>query len=83
MDIYTIVMTVAIPFIVMGLKALSLPSKWAPVAAFVVAISLVAAGKALGIDLDVNTIADLIIKGLATSGVAVLGYDALKKITDK
>jgi hypothetical protein len=83
MDWYTIVSVVAIPLIVMGLRQLKLPVKWAPVAAFAVAVILVGAGKALGVTLDVNTIADAILKGLATAGVAVLGYDTVTKITSK
>lgn len=81
MDIQTIIMTIAIPFIVWALRKLSLPIKWAPIAAFAVAILLVSLGKVFGVEMDVATIADVIIKGLAMSGVAVLGYDTFRAIT--
>lgn len=80
MDIQTIVMTVIIPFIVWGLKKLSLPTKWAPIAAFGVAIAVVSLGKVFGVDMDVTTVADTIIKSLAMAGVAVLGYDTYKSV---
>lgn len=82
MDLYTIISVVVIPFIVAGLKKLKLPSKWAPIAAFVVALILVSAGKLFGLELDVNNIAQAIIAALATAGVSVLGYDAVKKLTE-
>lgn len=82
MDLYTIISVVIIPFAVMGLKKLNLPSKWAPIAAFAVALILVAAGKAFGAELDVNSIAQAIIAALATAGVSVLGYDTVKKLTE-
>ena len=66
----------------MGLKKIKLPSKFAPAAAFAVAIGLVLIGQKLGLELDINTIADAILKGLATAGIAVLGYDQVKKITE-
>ena len=78
MDWYTIVSIVVIPLIVIGLRKIKMPVKWAPVAAFGIAVGLVAIGKAIGIELDVNTIADAIIRGLATAGIAVLGYDTVK-----
>lgn len=82
MDWYTIISIVLIPLIVMGLKKIKLPSKWAPVAVFGVALILVAVGKVIGIDLDINTIADAIVKGLVTAGISVLGYDTVKKLTE-
>ena len=80
--IYQIVSVVLIPAIVTLLKKIRLPSKWAPVAAFGIALGLVAAAKPFGVDLDVNTVAQTIITALATAGVAVLGYDTVKKLTE-
>jgi len=83
MDWYTILSVVVIPFVVAGFKKLGLSSKWAPVAAFLVAIVLVGIGTFFGLGLDVNTIAQAILAGLATAGVSVLGYDTVKKLTEK
>lgn len=82
MNWYTIVSTVAIPLIVALLKKINLPSKWCPVAAFIVAGALVGVGKVFGVDLEVNSIATAIITALATAGVGVLGYDTVKKLTE-
>jgi len=78
-SIQTIIMTVAIPFVVMFLRKMNLPSKWCPIAAFGVAIALVALAKVFGVDMDINTIAQAIIQSLGMAGVAVLGYDTVKK----
>ena len=83
MDIQTIVMTVAIPFIVGLLRKLALPSKWAPIAAFAVAMALVSLGNVFDLDMGVATLADAILKGLGMAGVAVLGYDAVKPAITK
>ena len=83
MDIQTVVITVVIPFIVGFLRKMNMPVKWAPIAAFGVAIALVSLGKAFGVEMDVATLADTIIKSLAMAGVAVLGYDALKPTLPK
>ena len=80
--IETIVMTVIIPFVVMFLRKMSLPSKWCPIAAFGVALALVGLGKVFGVEMDINTIAQAIITSLGMAGVAVLGYDTVKKATD-
>jgi hypothetical protein len=82
MDIYTIVSTVVIPFIVMGLRKIKLPVKFAPLAALVIAAVLVGVGQLFGLAMDVNTIADAIIKALATAGVAVLSYDTVRKLAE-
>jgi len=78
MNWYTILSVVIIPLVVWGLRAIKLPTKWCPVVAFAVAVGLVAIGKAIGVDLDVNTIQQAIITALATAGVSVLGYDTVK-----
>jgi hypothetical protein len=83
MDWYTIVSVLIIPAIITGLRMIKLPTKWAPLAALASALVLVAIGKLVGLDLDVNTITDAIIKGLAIAGVSVLGYDTVKKLTTK
>ena len=83
MDWYTVISVIIIPFVVMGLKKFKLSSKWAPIAAFAVALVLVAVGKVLGAELDVNTIAQAIVAALATAGVSVLGYDTVKKLTEE
>lgn len=82
MNWYTIVSVAVIPVIVTLLKKLKLPSKWCPIAAFAVALILVAAGKLFGVDLDVNNIAQAITAALATAGVSVLGYDTITKLIE-
>jgi hypothetical protein len=81
MNWYTIVSTVAIPFIVQLLKAMKLPSKWAPLAAFGVAGLLVGLGKVFGVEMNVNDMATAILTALATAGVGVLGYDTVRTLT--
>lgn len=80
--IYTIISVLVIPAVIGFLKKIKLPSKYAPVAAFGVATALVGVGKVIGFDLDVNTLADAIIKGLITAGISVIGYDQVKKLTE-
>lgn len=80
--IYQIVSVVVIPIIVTLLKKVNLPNKWAPVTAFGIAIVLAVVGQLLGITVDVNTVAQTIMASLATAGVAVLGYDQIKKLTE-
>jgi uncharacterized membrane protein YjjP (DUF1212 family) len=80
--IFNIVAVVIVPGIVMLLKKINLPSKFAPVAAFFVATILVGIGKLIGIELDINSVADAIVKGLLLAGVSVIGYDQVKKITE-
>jgi len=82
MSWYTIASTIAIPFVVALLKKIKLPSKWAPLAAFAVAGILVGIGKVFGVEQNVNDIAQAILTALGTAGVAVLGYDTAKKITE-
>ena len=83
MNWYTIVSTVAIPFIVQLLKMMKMPTKWAPLAAFSVAGLLVGLGKVFGVEMDVNNLATAILTALATAGVGVLGYDTVKTMTTK
>lgn len=82
MNWYTIISTVVIPFVVMGLRKANLPTKWCPIASFAVALVLVALGKVFGVEMDVNTIAQAILTALGTAGVAVLGYDTVAKLTE-
>ncbi len=73
---------ILIPIIVTVLKKLKLSSKFAPIAVFFLAIIIVAGGKVLGYELDVNTIQEALIKALAIAGVSTLGYDTIKKLTE-
>ncbi len=69
--------------IVQVLKLIKLPSKYAPTVCLVVAVILVAGAKALGMDLDVNTVADALLKALGIAGVTVLAYDQVRKVVEK
>ena len=80
---FEVITVIAIPFIINLLKKIKLPTKIAPIAAFVLALVIVAGGKILGFDLNIQTLIDAIIKALAISGVSVLGYDAIKKLSGK
>lgn len=80
--IYQVISIVLIPLIVGLAKRFKLPSKWAPVTAFGVAIILVSIGKVFGMELDINNIGQLIISALATAGISVIGYDQIKKLTE-
>ncbi len=73
---------VIIPFIVTFLKKLKLSSKFAPIAVFLIAVIIVAGGKVLGYDLDVQTIQEALLKALCIAGVSTLGYDTVKKLTE-
>mgnify|MGYP001463886201 CR=1 FL=1 len=79
---YDMIAVIVIPFLVTLLKKIKLPSKFAPIAAFIIALVIVAGGKVLGYDLNVTTIAEAIVKALAIAGVSVLGYDTVKKLTE-
>jgi len=78
---YDAIAVIVIPFLVAGLKKIKLPVKFAPIAAFVLALIIVAGGKVAGLDLNVTTVMEAIIKALAISGISVLGYDTVKKLT--
>lgn len=80
---FEVITVVVIPFIVQLLKKIKLPTKVAPIAAFILALIIVAGGNVLGFDLNIDTIIDAIIKALAISGVSVLGYDTVKKLSGK
>lgn len=80
--IYQIVSIVLIPIIVTFFKKMKLPSKWAPIASFGVALVLVSVAKVFNIDLDVNSVSQTILAALATAGISVLGYDTVKKLTE-
>lgn len=68
--------------IVQLLKLIKLPSKWAPTVCLIVAVILVSVAKALGLELDVQTVAEALMKALGIAGVTVLAYDQLKKLTE-
>ena len=81
--VFEAITAAAIPFLINLLKKIKLPTKIAPIAAFVLALIIVAGGNVLGFDLNIDTIIDAIIKALAISGVSVLGYDTVKKLSGK
>ena len=64
--------------IVQLLKLIKLPTKWAPVAVFVVSLVIVAIAKALGFTPDINSIYSAIATALGIGGATALGYDFLK-----
>ena len=80
--VYQIISVIIIPIVVWAARKFKLPTVWAPIAAFGVALVTVSAARIFGIELDVNTVAQTIIVALGTAGVAVLGYDTVKGITD-
>jgi hypothetical protein len=80
--IWTIIITVAIPFIVQLLKKIKLPSKFAPIAAMVIAVIFVAVGKWVGLDLNVKDIYQAILLALGIAGASVLGYDTVTKLME-
>ena len=80
--ILNIIVTVAIPFIVNFLKKWLGGSKFAPIVALVLAVIYVAIAKAMGVEQDVNTIYQAILLALGIAGTSVLGYDAVKKLTE-
>ena len=80
--IANVVAAVVIPFLVQLLKMIKLPTKWAPIAAVVLAVIYVAIAKAMGIEgVEYNDAYQLIITALGVSGASVLGYDVVKKLT--
>ena len=81
--VFEAITAAAIPFLINLLKKIKLPTKVAPIAAFVLALIIVAGGNVLGFDLNIDTLIDVIIKALAISGVSVLGYDTVKKLSGK
>ena len=81
--VFEAITAAAIPFLINLLKKIKLSTKVAPIAAFVLALIIVAGGNVLGFDLNIDTIIDAIIKALAISGVSVLGYDTVKKLSGK
>jgi hypothetical protein len=81
--IYQAISVVLIPIIVALARKFTFPAKWAPILAFGIAVVLTSVAKFFNIDLDVNTISSLIITALATAGISVLGYDAVRKLTQK
>jgi uncharacterized membrane protein len=80
--LYQIISVVLIPIVIWVARKFKLPTQWAPVAAFGVALITVSAARIFGIELDVNTVAQTILAALATAGVAVLGYDTAKGFSD-
>lgn len=81
--VYQVISVIVIPFVVMGIRKVGLPTKFAPIAAFGIALALVTLGKLIGVELDVATLQATIITALATAGVSVLGYDAVTQLTEK
>ena len=73
--LFQAITAVAIPFIVQLLKKIKLPTRIAPIVAVVIAVGVVAGGQALGVDLELNGVLDIILKGLGLGAISVLGYD--------
>ena len=73
--IFEIITVVVIPFIVEWLKKIKLPARIAPIVAVVLAVLIVAGGKALGVEMDLPTTLDVILKGLGLGAISILGYD--------
>lgn len=76
---FEIICAVIIPFVVQLLKKIKLPSRVAPIAAVILAILAVAGAKLFGIDLNIQSTLEAILKVLGISGMSILGYDVLKK----
>ena len=73
-----------IPVIVGLLKKIKLPTKFAPIAAIVVALIIVSVGKAFGgVELDFQTVLQTVATALGLAGVSVLGYDLVGKLRGK
>ena len=79
--LFNVVTAVIIPFLVQLLKMIKLPTKFAPIAAVVLAVVIVAGAKWLGVELDFNTMTGLIANALGVAGVSVLGYDLFRQVT--
>ena len=80
---FEIISAIVIPFLIQLLKKIKLPTKIAPIAAVVLAIIVVAGAKIAGIDLDVKSVMDVVLKILGIAGGSVLAYDTVKKLTEK
>ena len=76
--LFQIITVAVIPFIVNLLKKINVPTRIAPIVAVVLAIGIVAGGKALGVDLDLNSVLDIILKGLGLGAISIFGYDLYK-----
>lgn len=68
--------------IVQFLKKIKLPSKYAPTICLVVAIILVSAARAIGLEMDVNSVAQALLLALGTAGATTLVYDQVKQLTE-
>jgi len=80
---FEIISAIVIPFVIQLLKKIKLPTKIAPIVAIILAIIVVAGAKIAGIDLDVKSVMDVILKILGIAGGSVLAYDTVKKLTEK
>ncbi|MFH1444966.1 MAG: hypothetical protein ABIF08_00625 [Nanoarchaeota archaeon] len=77
------VTVVIIPFVVEFLKRVSLPKKYAPYVAILLATIYVAVSKWLGWGgADFSSALDFIMKALGIGGISVLGYDIVKTIKE-
>jgi len=80
---FEIISAIVIPFVIQLLKKIKLPTKIAPIVAVILATIIVAGAKIAGIDLDVKSTTDVILKILGIAGGSVLAYDTVKKLTEK
>ena len=80
---FEIISAIVIPFVIQLLKKIKLPTKIAPIVAIVLAVIVVAGAKIAGIDLDVKSTMDIILKILGIAGGSVLVYDTAKKLIEK
>lgn len=79
---YQIITVVLIPILVGLWKRFGLSPTYAPTAAFGVSLGLVLLGRVFGLTLDAGTIQSAVLTALASAGIAVIGYDQAKKLTE-
>jgi hypothetical protein len=63
-------------------KLKNFPAKFAPLVCLVVAAILVGLASVIGVDMDVNTVAQGILTAWGVAGATVLTYDQVKKLTE-
>jgi len=66
--------------IVQGLKKIKLPTKYAPIVVFILAVIGVAIARVFGIVTDITTLSALLFKALGIAGATALTYDQIKAL---